>query len=146
VHCKRADHRRGLESCRYGNAHAGRSSSSPAGRLLTALMVGGFLALILGVGVGMAVPAHADESARGIPDNCAQLPWGTAGCEEYLGARVRADLLAAGYPAIPNYTDWELGRTAMSLCENGVTPPELGNRLLLINAAIAELPNAIACG
>jgi hypothetical protein len=89
---------------------------SIASRLLTALMIGGLLAMLLGVAI--TTPAHAAESTRGVPDNCAALPWGTSGCEDHLGAAVRRDLIAERGVQLAEVSDFRLGQVVMALCFN----------------------------
>lgn len=87
-------------------------------RVLTALLVGGALA----AGATLAAPGVAE--ARGNPENCHRLPYGWPGCEDHLGATVRADFAARGFPALP-LSDWQVGRAVGQLCFDGHIGPDL---------------------
>lgn len=63
--------------------------------------------------------APADVPARGGPANCAQLPMGSAGCEDHMGAAIRTRLATPTNPRpLADVSDFRLGQVGMGLCFN----------------------------
>lgn len=103
---------------------------------ITALLSGAALSAVVLFGVAVA-PASAAEAApaRGVPDNCPQLPWGTSGCEDHLGAAVRRDLIAEKGVHLAEVSDFQLGRVAAGLCFNRreLVGTVAGDRAIIFN-------------
>lgn len=116
---------------------------------LTALLGGAAVSAVVMFGA-TAVPAHAAEApARGVPANCPQLPWGTPGCEDYLGAAVRRDLIAQKGVALAEISDFQLGQVAEGLCFNrrDLVGIVAGNRTITYNlTSIREVTVPGRCG
>lgn len=72
----------------------------------------------LAVGL-VAVPGVAQAAplapAQGVP--CSVNPWASAGCQGYLGAKVRRDLMQRGLFVM--LSDEQLGRAVTDICFSG---------------------------
>jgi hypothetical protein len=86
---------------------------------ITALLGGATLGALVVLGLAVAPASAAELPARGGPDNCAQLPMGSAGCEDHMGAAIRARLVTPNNPRpLADVSDFRLGQVGMALCFN----------------------------
>lgn len=69
--------------------------------------------LIAGAAV-VGLPAVANAQ----PLDCPRLPYSTVGCDEYLGGKVRAELLTR-FGTITPIANTDLGRPVRELCKDG---------------------------
>lgn len=77
----------------------------------------------LAAGAALLLPGTASAAPADPPGVvCAKWPYGTRGCDAYLGTLVRADLVRVHHTPLASVSDENLGRLAREMCFNGFAP------------------------